>query len=142
MRTTLHAVVVSYRQAGLIVTSKTACAGRNVTVTIRPLRKHPDPESNRIAEVGSQGRSMTWGESLQCRMVRVGVSQAPWYFFRSVTVSNWGVAQTSRHRQNSHVRQPGQGSLNMGFGTGKSSQYSRDRTVVTGKPGQYTDAVV
>jgi hypothetical protein len=34
----------------------------------------------------SQSRSMTWGESLQSQMVRVGVS-----------VSNWGVAQTSRH---------------------------------------------
>jgi hypothetical protein len=44
------------------------------------------PESNHIAEVGSQGRSMTWGESL----VSDGVG-------RSVTVSNWGVVQTSRH---------------------------------------------
>jgi hypothetical protein len=41
MRTTLHAVVVSYRQAGLIVTSKMACAGRIITVPIRPPRKHP-----------------------------------------------------------------------------------------------------
>jgi hypothetical protein len=40
MRTTLHAVVLSC-QAGLIVTSKLACAGRIVTVTIRPPRKHP-----------------------------------------------------------------------------------------------------
>jgi hypothetical protein len=37
-----------------------------------------NPESNRIAEVGSQGHSMTWGELLQCRMVRVGVSQSPY----------------------------------------------------------------
>jgi hypothetical protein len=36
-----------------------------------------NPESNRIVEVVSQGRSMTWGESLQCRMVRVRVSQCP-----------------------------------------------------------------
>jgi hypothetical protein len=41
MRMTLHAAVVSHRQAGLIVTSKMACAGRIVTVTIRPPRKHP-----------------------------------------------------------------------------------------------------
>ncbi len=34
-------------------------------------------ESNRIAEVVFQGRSMPWGESLQCRMVRVRVSQCP-----------------------------------------------------------------
>ncbi len=34
-------------------------------------------ESNRIAEVVSQGRSMTWDESLQCQMVRVRVSQCP-----------------------------------------------------------------
>jgi hypothetical protein len=36
-----------------------------------------NPKSNRIADVGSQGRSMTWGESLQCRIVQVGVSQCP-----------------------------------------------------------------
>jgi hypothetical protein len=36
MFTTLHAVVVSHRQAGLIVTIKMACVGRIVTVTIRP----------------------------------------------------------------------------------------------------------
>jgi hypothetical protein len=36
-----------------------------------------NPESNRIAEVGLQGCSMTWGESLQCPMVWVGVSQCP-----------------------------------------------------------------
>jgi hypothetical protein len=41
MRTTLHAVVVSHRQAGLIVTIKMAYAGQNVTVTIRPLQKNP-----------------------------------------------------------------------------------------------------
>ncbi len=34
-------------------------------------------ESNRIAEVVSQGRSMTWGKSLQCQIVRVGMSQCP-----------------------------------------------------------------
>jgi hypothetical protein len=34
-------------------------------------------ESNRIAEVVSQGRSMTGGESLQSQIVRVGVSQCP-----------------------------------------------------------------
>jgi hypothetical protein len=34
-------------------------------------------ESSRIAEVVLQGRSMTWGESLQCRIVRVQVSQCP-----------------------------------------------------------------
>ncbi len=66
MRTTLHAAVVSCHQVGLIVTSKMA-------PTKTPWTKNP--ESNRIAEVGSQGRSMTWGESLQCRMVRVEVSQ-------------------------------------------------------------------
>jgi hypothetical protein len=38
MRMTLHAMVVSHRQAGLIVTIKMASAGRNVTVTIRPLQ--------------------------------------------------------------------------------------------------------
>ncbi len=36
-----------------------------------------NPESNHIADIVSQGRSMTWGESLQCRIVRVGVSQCP-----------------------------------------------------------------
>jgi hypothetical protein len=36
-----------------------------------------NPDSHYIAEVVSQGRSMTWGELLQCRMVRVGVSQCP-----------------------------------------------------------------
>ncbi len=36
-----------------------------------------NPEPYRIAEVVSQGHSMTWGESLQCQMVRVGVSQCP-----------------------------------------------------------------
>jgi hypothetical protein len=79
MHTTLHAAVVLYRQAGLIVTSKMACAGQIVTVTIRPPRKHPGrkAESNRIAEVGLQGCSMSWRESLQCRIVRVGVSQCP-----------------------------------------------------------------
>jgi hypothetical protein len=41
MRTTLHAVVVSYRQAGLIVTRKMSCAGRIVTVTIKPPQKYP-----------------------------------------------------------------------------------------------------
>jgi hypothetical protein len=41
MRTTLHAAVVSYRQAGLIVTRKIACVGQIVTVTIRPPQKHP-----------------------------------------------------------------------------------------------------
>jgi hypothetical protein len=40
-------------------------------------QKTKNPESNRIAEVVSQGRSMTVGESLQCQMVRVGVSQCP-----------------------------------------------------------------
>jgi hypothetical protein len=77
MHTTLHAAVVSHRQAGLIVTIKLACVGRIVTVTIRPLKITLDknPESNRIDGVVSQGRSMTWGESLQCRMVRVGVPQ-------------------------------------------------------------------
>ncbi len=47
-----------------------------------------NPESNRIAEVVSQGCSMTWGELLQCRIVRVGVSRCP----------TGGVAQSSRHR--------------------------------------------
>jgi hypothetical protein len=77
MHTTLHAAVVSYRQVGLIVTSKLASAGRIVTDNYAPTKTPwtKNPESNRIAEVGSQGRSMTWGESLQCRMVRVGVSQ-------------------------------------------------------------------
>jgi hypothetical protein len=41
MRTTLHAAVVAPRQAGQIVTSKMACAGRIITVTIRPLRNNP-----------------------------------------------------------------------------------------------------
>jgi hypothetical protein len=41
MRTTLHAEVVSHRQAVLIVTIKMACVGRIVTVTIRPLQNHP-----------------------------------------------------------------------------------------------------
>jgi hypothetical protein len=41
MRTTLYAAVVSHCQAGLIVTIKMACAGRIVTVTIRPPQKHP-----------------------------------------------------------------------------------------------------
>jgi hypothetical protein len=41
MRTTLHAAVVSHCQAGLIVTSKMACAGQIATVTIRPPQKHP-----------------------------------------------------------------------------------------------------
>jgi hypothetical protein len=81
MRTTLHAAVVSYRQADLIVTSKMACAGRIVTVTIRPPRKHPGRKIRslivHIDEVVSQGRSMTWGELLQCPMVWVGVSQCP-----------------------------------------------------------------
>jgi hypothetical protein len=36
-----------------------------------------NPESNCIAEAVSQGSSMTWGESLQCRMVWVGVTQCP-----------------------------------------------------------------
>jgi hypothetical protein len=76
MRTTLHAAVVSHHQAGLIVTSKMACAGQIVSVSTKtPWMKNP--ESNLIAEVVSQGRSMTWGESLQCRMVQVGVSQCP-----------------------------------------------------------------
>jgi hypothetical protein len=34
-------------------------------------------ESNRIAEVVSQSRSMTGGESSHCRIVQVGVSQCP-----------------------------------------------------------------
>jgi hypothetical protein len=34
-------------------------------------------ESNGIGEVVSQGHSMIWGKSLQCQMVRVGVSQCP-----------------------------------------------------------------
>jgi hypothetical protein len=34
-------------------------------------------ESNRIAEVVSQGRGMTWGESFQCLMVQIEVSQCP-----------------------------------------------------------------
>jgi hypothetical protein len=85
MCTTLHAAVVSYRQTGLIVTSKMACAGRIGTVTIRTPRKHPGQKNGvcRIAEVVSQGRSMTWGESLQCRMVRVGVSQCPTWGWRN-----------------------------------------------------------
>jgi DNA-binding protein YbaB len=41
MRMTLHAVVVSHHQAGLIVTIKMACAGQIVAVTIRPLRNNP-----------------------------------------------------------------------------------------------------
>jgi hypothetical protein len=41
MRMTLHAAVVSYQQVGLIVTSKMACAGRIITVAIRPPQKHP-----------------------------------------------------------------------------------------------------
>jgi hypothetical protein len=41
MGTTLHAAVVSHHQGGLIVTSKTACAGWIVTVTSRPPRKPP-----------------------------------------------------------------------------------------------------
>jgi hypothetical protein len=36
-----------------------------------------NPESNRIAEVMLQGRSMTWGESLQYQMVCVRMSQCP-----------------------------------------------------------------
>ncbi len=80
MRMTLHAAVVSHRQAGLIVTIKMAGAGLNVTVTIRPLRHHPGRKIwslTRIAEVVSHGRSMTGGESLQCQMVLVVVSQCP-----------------------------------------------------------------
>jgi hypothetical protein len=41
MRTTLHAAVVSHRQAGLIVAVKMACAVWIVTVTIRPPQNHP-----------------------------------------------------------------------------------------------------
>jgi hypothetical protein len=79
MCTTLHAAVVSHHQVGLIVTIKMAGAGQNVTVTIRPLQNHPGQKiwSQMIAEVVSHGCSMTGGESLQCQMVRVGVSQCP-----------------------------------------------------------------
>jgi hypothetical protein len=45
MRTTLHAAVVSYCQAGLIVTSKMDSAGRIVTVTIRPHENNLDEKS-------------------------------------------------------------------------------------------------
>jgi hypothetical protein len=81
MHTTLYAAVVFHRQTGLIVTSKLACEGQIITVIIGPPRKHPGRKIwsliDRIVEVVSQGRSMTWGESLQCLMVRVGVSQCP-----------------------------------------------------------------
>jgi hypothetical protein len=80
MHTTLHAAVVSYRQVGLIVTSKMACAGANRYSDNKSPTKTPwmkNPESNRIAEVVSQGRSMTRGESLQWWMVRFGVSHCP-----------------------------------------------------------------
>jgi hypothetical protein len=45
MRTTLHAAVVSYRQLGLIVTSKMDSAGRIVTVTIRSHENTLDEKS-------------------------------------------------------------------------------------------------
>jgi hypothetical protein len=45
MRTTLHAAVMSHRQAGLIVSSKMACAGQIVTVTIRPLGNNLNEKS-------------------------------------------------------------------------------------------------
>jgi hypothetical protein len=87
MRTTLHAAVVSHCQEGLIVTIKMARAGRIITVSIRPLRKHPfswtkNPESNRIAEVVSHGCSITWGQNIT---MSDGLGQ-------SATKSNWGVA--------------------------------------------------
>jgi hypothetical protein len=77
MGTTSQVAVVSHHQAGLIVTSKTACVGRIVHQAPTKIPWTKNPESNRLAEVVSQGRSMTWGESLQCQIVRVGVSQCP-----------------------------------------------------------------
>ncbi len=53
----------------------TNCYSDNQPPTKAPWTKNP--ESNRIAEVMSQDRSMTWGEWLQCQMVQVGVSQCP-----------------------------------------------------------------
>ena len=45
MRMTLHVAVVSHHQVGLIVTSKMACAGRIVTVPIRPHENTLDEKS-------------------------------------------------------------------------------------------------
>jgi hypothetical protein len=81
MRTTLHVAVVSHH-LGLIVTSKTACLGQIVTVTIRPPLKHPGRKIQNLIvwlklchkPQHDMGRIVT---------VSDGVG---W----SVTVSNWG----------------------------------------------------
>jgi hypothetical protein len=61
-----------HKQNGLCGTNRYS---DNQAPTKTPWMKNP--ESNHKADVVSQGRSMTWGELLQCRMVRVGVSQCP-----------------------------------------------------------------
>jgi hypothetical protein len=61
-----------HKQKGLCGTNRYS---DNQAPTEAPWTKNP--ESYRIAEVVSQGPSMIWGESLQCRMVQVGVSQCP-----------------------------------------------------------------
>jgi hypothetical protein len=65
-----------------------------------------NPESNRIAEVGSQGRSMTWGESLQCQIVWVGVSQCPTGGWRKHqgTEQSAQMYSTVRHEQSFKIR--------------------------------------
>ncbi len=45
MRMTLHAALVSHRQAGLIVTSKMACAGRIITLQSGPYEITLDEKS-------------------------------------------------------------------------------------------------
>jgi hypothetical protein len=73
MRTTLHAAVVSYRQAGLIVTSKMACAGQIVTVS------------------NGAGRSVTvsnWLVGQTSRHLQV-VSPVSWYSMFRSSPSHW-----------------------------------------------------
>ncbi len=81
MRTTLHAAVVSHHQAGLIVTSRTACAGRIITVTIRPPRKRPGRKIRSLIVLtlcrkaaawhGANRYSVRWCRS-ECHSVQLG----------------------------------------------------------------------